>query len=843
MAIQPGWGESWETLANAINDYYGGGASSVQYQQVTNMLNSGNYTVDEMESIIGSIPDFQRTYNSSGQLTSVSYKAQATTTTTAGNIAQSVNSNAANATGSNFSPVQTIVKDPQTGTATITDTLPAKQAGAATTTKAVIGSTLAGVLAAGVGIQTGRNISQLAYDSGFNYTKILGFDVNIEDLNPERWASITSGGSSSGLEAAGNALFNILFQIDSTDKDPTPYIDENAFAYMLAYLGAAGALTDGYENWDGTKPQTFELYENIHAQTGLSALSSTASGYWCGSYLSSQNQLRSGGFLEVPNGDVVYTSGSDNQALYSIITSKEPLPSSLPIRLYDADGLPQAGGVVTPQSYTFDGRTVYYGYSLIGGINVNGSNATNYLNFQNPEQLAWILQYGTYVPVGIPGISSQPFAKQFDTTGITDWSDIDAVLQALKDQYPELWDNQIQTSTDGENVTTYIPIVFPTGGTGDKPTTEGAQQGKPKAEISSQGTNATDELIKTIIETIQDPLNKPKPGMSSDTNNPTQPATDTTDTGSGTTPVIVIPTGSAKALYSIYNPTQSQLNSFGAWLWSSNFVDQLLKIFNDPMQAIIGLHKIFATPPTSGTGNITVGYLDSGVSSKLVSAQYTTVDCGTISLKEYFRNALDYTDTDVYIYLPFIGIVPLNVSDVMRADINVKYRVDVLTGACLAQIMVNRDMGSGGQLYVYSGNCAVQYPLSSGSYMGIVSSVLGIAASAATTVLSGGAALPLALGASASAINNMKTHISHSGSISGNSGAMGIKKPYLIIRRPQTKIAVGYETFAGSTNNENVSLGSCSGFTRVKHCILDGLSATGEERNMINSMLKDGVII
>ena len=73
--IQVGWGSQWEALANAINDYYGGGISSAQYQQVVQMLNSGNYTMQEMESVIGNIPEFERTYNAAGQLTGVSYKA------------------------------------------------------------------------------------------------------------------------------------------------------------------------------------------------------------------------------------------------------------------------------------------------------------------------------------------------------------------------------------------------------------------------------------------------------------------------------------------------------------------------------------------------------------------------------------------------------------------------------------------------------------------------------------------------------------------------------------------------------------------------------------------------
>ena len=58
--------------------------------------------------------------------------------------------------------------------------------------------------------------------------------------------------------------------------------------------------------------------------------------------------------------------------------------------------------------------------------------------------------------------------------------------------------------------------------------------------------------------------------------------------------------------------------------------------------------------------------------------------------------------TTVSLYLPFIGIVPLNVDDVMRATITVKYGVDVFTGACLAMVEVSRDNATV-NMYQYSG--------------------------------------------------------------------------------------------------------------------------------------------
>ena len=257
------------------------------------------------------------------------------------------------------------------------------------------------------------------------------------------------------------------------------------------------------------------------------------------------------------------------------------------------------------------------------------------------------------------------------------------------------------------------------------------------------------------------------------------------------------------------------------------------KLFNDPMQAIIGLHKVYSPVQTSGQGTIKCGYLDSEVPSKLVSEQYVTVDCGSVDIQEYFGNVFDYPPyTEISIYLPFIGIRQLDPSDVMRSTISVKYHVDVLTGACLAEVNVQRD-ASGGTLYTFSGDAAVRYPVSSGSYMGIVSGLIGVA-----TSLVSGNLLPALGGAT-----RLHTNVDRSGSFTGNSGAMGSKVPYLIISRPQTAMADKFETLSGYPSNIYTPLSACKGFTQVKYCHVENLSATETEKNEIERLLKEGVIL
>lgn len=454
----------------------------------------------------------------------------------------------------------------------------------------------------------------------------------------------------------------------------------------------------------------------------------------------------------------------------------------------------------------------------------------------NPAQFCYVLMFGNSETIssgGFEGIEDDsngtvvtlPAFNANSATAIQD------MLKAIYDALPDVKNNKITQTTaqpDGSTVTvTYMPIPIPQGLNTPNPTTGPSTQTKPYI------TN--EEAEQEEYEPTTQPIGKiliPSTGKTK------------TDVGEGDTPVVVLPTGSASALFAIYNPTQEQLNSFGSWLWSSDFVDQIKKVFYSPMDAIIGLHKIFATPTTGAEQNIKVGYLDSGVPSKIVTEQYVTIDCGSVLLQEYFGNVFDYTDTTINLYLPFIGIRQISTADAVRGLINVVYHVDVITGACLAEVRIDRD-NAGGTIYQFSGSCAVQYPLSSGSYMGIVSGILSTATSVGLGLAFGGIGGGIISGMNAGARmlgGGSSANISKAGNFSGNAGAMGIKKPYIIISRPQTALATDFNKYIGKPANHTTTIGACTGFFKCREIHLEFIGATDDEMSELNTLLTTGVI-
>lgn len=695
------------------------------------------------------------------------------------------------------------------GNFTLTQTAPATVEVASGATKVASGSKVATalghvgtwVVGAGVGAKLGVWIDAGAYEAykaGHDHGLWDTSEV-MEACNPERWkeTKITNW----LYDYSGYDDFTAMFNAD----DEQLYIDENLFALMAQYINSIGAFTP--ENKTAT-------VDNIEPLTEPNAFTRPFP-YYTAPIVANNN---------------VYTYFNNDSTVYAVNVKSSSSGRTQLTFISDGNFKADVNGYqfdptpITAHAGTGMERTYYY--ANMG--DVADALAPLITSYYSPGaapmwDIGWCIYEGiTTSTGGVEGIN--PYGPM--PTGITNQMTPEQVVDLLKQQFPQIWDDAIKTGTLNEDGTitdrVYVPIALPTGGPEGEPTTD------------ANHTGAVDPSNPTQTETIVNIVN-PTPNPTQTPENPT--------TGTGNTPTVILPTGSADALYKIYNPTNQQVKDFGAWLWSSNFVDQLLKIFNDPMQAIISLHKIYAAPHIGGTSNIKVGYLDSGVSSKWVDEQYIQVDCGFVQLNEINASILDYDPfTELRLYLPFIGIVRLDTADVMRGKIGVKYNVDVITGTVVAFVSITRDNGAGGVIYQYTGSMAECYPLSSGSYIGIITGVLGIAAGIAGTVATGGAAAPAVLGAAAGAAS-MHTKVEHSNGFSGNAGAMACKKPYLIILRQQGALANNLEGLTGWPSNSYVKLSQCSGYTRVKDINLSVPGATDQELIEIETLLKGGVLV
>ena len=325
-------------------------------------------------------------------------------------------------------------------------------------------------------------------------------------------------------------------------------------------------------------------------------------------------------------------------------------------------------------------------------------------------------------------------------------------------------------------------------------------------------------------------------------------------------PILPLPFSSTTGLISVYHPTQSELLSFASWLWVTWQDATIDKIWNNPFDGVITLFELYCTPTDVGRKNIRSGFLDSGVNSAIIS-RYTEINCGSIAVPEYYGNYFDYAPySKCHIYLPFIGIVELNVDDIVGHGVNVTYRIDEYNGSCIAMITCAKSTSVNGTevdyssvIYQFSGNCAVELPLAGGSQAAIKAGMIEAAAWGLGSVIGGvmgGASLGqigqgLAYGA-ASAVHSVvsaKSSVQHSGSFGSSYGAMGAKNPYLIVTRPKQIQVPNYNALYGYQAHKMVRIGDCSGYLRCREVHVISLTASDEEKAQIEQLLKTGVYV
>lgn len=302
---------------------------------------------------------------------------------------------------------------------------------------------------------------------------------------------------------------------------------------------------------------------------------------------------------------------------------------------------------------------------------------------------------------------------------------------------------------------------------------------------------------------------------------------------------------------SLYSPSVSQLRSLASYLWTSDFVDNVKKMFGDPMDVIIGLTQMPITVPTSSSSSVKAGFIDTGITMPRVSQQYIDMNMGTISYGSYWGNALDFDPyTKVQIYLPFIGFRTLNTNDVINTSINLRYRFDVLTGACTAWIKCGNFIR-----YEFSGQCGASIPVTSQNYNNVINTAINIVSTVGTGIIGGVASGGLGTMASMATVNGisnvasgvasggMKPTVQRSGGMGGASSLMGMRTPFLVFQRPKTSLPANYNTLYGYASNKYLKLGNCKGFTQVEHMHLQVAGATDDEMKEIENILHKGVFI
>lgn len=371
-------------------------------------------------------------------------------------------------------------------------------------------------------------------------------------------------------------------------------------------------------------------------------------------------------------------------------------------------------------------------------------------------------------------------------------------------------------------------------------------------------TGLSSDMTTSIMQVTTENNDFPKPEKTTDTSDLDPKGGGGTETNRSDT--IVTPNNTAElnshsgvqaGFISLYSPTTSQLRSLASYLWTSDFVDNVKKMFGDPMDVIIGLTQMPFDVPTGSSSSVKAGFIDTGITMPRVAQQYIDFNMGSIKYGTYWGNALDFDPyTKVQIYLPFIGFRTLNTNDVINSTVSLKYRIDCLTGAVTAWV------SSGSFVkYEFSGQCGASIPVTSQNYNNVINTAINIVSTVGTGIIGGVATGGLGTMASMATVNGisnvasgvasggMKPTVQRSGGMGGASSLMGMRTPYLVFQRPKTSLPTNYNSLYGYACNKFLKLGNCKGFTQVEHMHLQVKGATDDEMKEIENILHKGVFI
>lgn len=296
--------------------------------------------------------------------------------------------------------------------------------------------------------------------------------------------------------------------------------------------------------------------------------------------------------------------------------------------------------------------------------------------------------------------------------------------------------------------------------------------------------------------------------------------------------------------------------AFMGELNSDDFGTLLTKYFSNPMDVFISLHRCITPAITAGESKyLHYGLWTSQHALPVLNQEKYDVFMGYKNLREYCNSFKDYPPfCNYYIYLPYIGIRPMDGKIIAGKEISLYYHIDVLTGDILAELRAyNASSGHDDTIYYWTGNTLAAMPLKSTDYSsmisGLISTVIGVGTAAATGNVLG--ALPALAGAK----GGIHPDISVIGTVTGSTCFCMPSQPYIIREMPQesNKYPENYNRLNGRPSNLGSTIGKSYSATSNRYLIFSeadlpyinnsATSATEDELLELKRLLMEGVYV
>lgn len=317
--------------------------------------------------------------------------------------------------------------------------------------------------------------------------------------------------------------------------------------------------------------------------------------------------------------------------------------------------------------------------------------------------------------------------------------------------------------------------------------------------------------------------------------------------------------------YTRYWLRPTDLSELKDFLFSQTFLNDIRRLWTDPGEYVVDctFYPLIATGLglTSYLEEIMIGNMNSGLTGYIYPDGVSSYHYGGgFAIEPYYNSYLDYEPyTTISIYIPYIGVRPLNASRITGHTLKLAYTFDFGTRQITAHLGLDGDMtlnggNLGNALDQYTGSFGVSFPFSGSQNNQMVLNILQQSSKVISSAgaIAGGIATGNIAGVAAgvaAGVSGMITTSGHLtaetyGTLTPTAGLYSPQIPYLIINRPITAEPAGYKEREGYSAAYSGKVSSFTGFLKCATAeIPQAGTMTDSENKEIVRLLKEGVYL
>lgn len=319
---------------------------------------------------------------------------------------------------------------------------------------------------------------------------------------------------------------------------------------------------------------------------------------------------------------------------------------------------------------------------------------------------------------------------------------------------------------------------------------------------------------------------------------------------------------------------KAKLKNISKAFYSTNWVDSVLqKWTGNPADGIISLAAYpFSLQTIQSETEYPVQVFgkqitlnDTPITTKIILSNKILIDFGSIKLSDIsssnsFRDYEPYSKLDVY--LPFVGVVTLNLNDVLAngyiedAVLKLTYTVELVTGTAVIRLFITKSAPNNTSIvdydvFVTTANIATFLPCGAGAFATMTSAIISIASGGLGAIggaIAGGGVGGAVAGALGNTMGNLANTNNRQTKISGGNGNSWLfanLAPYLILYTHDTSENYEDPNYVNSVGLPANRVAKISEIGSNVYVEADGfniqkLDMTAEEQQALSDILKTG---